>query len=105
MAKKLNIFVIFYLDDIFIYIKYPSQPHVNAVWWILKQLMKTGLFANLKKCQFCKDKVLFLGYVMFVQEIQIEDKKIKAVKNWPEPKSICNIQVFYRFANLYSCFI
>lgn len=27
------------------------------------------------------------------------------VKNWPEPKSIRDIQVFFNFANFYSCFI
>ena len=50
LAKKLNIFVIIYLDDIFIYTKDPSQAHVNAVWWILEKLKKHGLFANFKKC-------------------------------------------------------
>ena len=31
LAKKLDIFVIIYLDDILIYTKDPSQPHVEAV--------------------------------------------------------------------------
>ena len=32
LVKKLNIFIIVYLDDILIYIKDPSQAHVNTVW-------------------------------------------------------------------------
>ena len=32
-------------------------------------------------------------------------KKIEVVKNWPEPKSICNIEVFLSFANFYWQFI
>ena len=32
LAKKLDIFVIIYLDNIFIYTKDPSQAHVNTVW-------------------------------------------------------------------------
>ena len=32
LAKKLNIFVIVYLDNIFIYIKDPGKAHVEAVW-------------------------------------------------------------------------
>ena len=32
LAKKLNIFVIVYLNNIFIYIKDPGQTHVNVVW-------------------------------------------------------------------------
>ena len=31
LAKKFNIFMIVYLDDILIYIKDPGQPHVQAV--------------------------------------------------------------------------
>ena len=31
LAKKLNIFVIVYLDDILIYIEDPGQSHVEAV--------------------------------------------------------------------------
>lgn len=31
LAKKLDIFIMMYLDDIFIYIKDPSQPYVNAM--------------------------------------------------------------------------
>ena len=35
----------------------------------------------------------------------MEDKQIEAVKNWPEPKSVQNIQVFIGFANFYQRFI
>ena len=42
---------------------------------------------------------------MFLKGIRMDDKKIKAVKQWPEPKSIQVIQVFIRFANFYCWFI
>ena len=32
LAKKFDIFVIIYLDDILIYTKDPSQAYFNAVW-------------------------------------------------------------------------
>ena len=35
----------------------------------------------------------------------MEDERIKAVKNWPEPKSVRDIQVFIGFANFYQRFI
>ena len=35
----------------------------------------------------------------------MKDKKIEAVKNWPEPKSLRDIQVFLGFANFYQRFI
>ena len=64
LAKKLNIFVIIYLDNIFIYRKDLSQPHIDGVEWVFKKLRKIHLFANLKKWQFHKNKVGFLGYVV-----------------------------------------
>ena len=33
--------------------------------------------------------------------MQMKDKKIEAVKNWPKPKSMRDIQVFLGFANFY----
>ena len=35
----------------------------------------------------------------------MEEERIEAVKNWPEPKSIQDIQVFIGFANFYQRFI
>ena len=58
-AKKLNIFVIVYLDDIFICTKNPGQAHANIIWWVFKKLRKDSFFAKLKKWQFYKDKICF----------------------------------------------
>ena len=69
LAKKLDIFVIFYLNDIFIYIEDPGQPHVNAICWVLDLLQNNNLFANLKKCRFYQDEVCFLRYFVSAQEI------------------------------------
>ena len=59
----------------------------------------------MKKYRFYQDEIRFLGYVIFLQRINIEAKKIKLIKNWPKPKSVHNIQVFLGFANFYQRFI
>ncbi len=41
-----------YLNDIFIYTENKREEHVEAVWWVLNQLQKHLLYANLKKCWF-----------------------------------------------------
>ena len=101
LAKKLDIFVIVYLDDILIYSEDASKAHVNAVRWVLNKLRKHGLFAKLKKCRFHKDEVRFLSYVVSAQRVRMEDEQIEVVKNWPEPKLMRDIQVFLGFANFY----
>ena len=88
LAKKLNIFVIVYLDNIFIYIEDQGRSYMEVMQWVLDLLRKNGLFINLKKCWFYKNEVRFLRYIVLNQGIRMEDEKIKAVRNWPEPKSI-----------------
>ena len=105
LAKKLDVFVIVYLNDILIYTKDERQGHMEAVRWVLDLLRKNGLFANLKKCWFHQDEVRFLGYVVSAQGVRMEDERIEAVRNWPEPKSVRDIQVFLGFANFYRRFI
>ena len=105
LTKKLDVFVIVYLDNILIYTKNEVQGHVEAVQWVLDLLRKNSFFANLKKCRFHQDEIRFLGYVVSVQRLQIKDERIEAVRNWPEPKLIRDIQVFLDFANFYRRFI
>ena len=88
LAEKLDIFVIVYLDDILIYTEDDGDGHVAAVRWVLEQLRKFSLYANLKKCRFHQDEVRFLGYVVSSKGIRMEDERIEAVKQWPEPQSV-----------------
>ena len=105
LAEKLDILVIVYLDDILIYTEDSGQPYFEAIRWVLDQLQKYSLFANLKKCCFYQDEVCFLGYVVSSKGISIEAKKIEVLQKWLEPKSVQDIQVFLGFANFYQQFI
>ena len=62
LTEKLDMFVIVYQDDIFIYIENPGQGHMETMRWVLDILKSYRLFTNLKKCRFHKDEVCFLGY-------------------------------------------
>ncbi len=94
LAEKLDVFVIVYLDYILIYTKSEGEEHVQAVRWVLDQLRKHSLYANLKKCRFHQDEVRFLGYIVFYQGIRMEEEQIKAVRDWPKPQSGHDIEVF-----------
>ncbi len=52
LVEKLNVFVIVYLDDIFIHTENEGEEHVQVVQWVLDQLRKYSLYINLKKCDF-----------------------------------------------------
>ena len=104
-AEKLDIFVIVYLDNIVIYTNDDGDDYVAAVWWVLEQLRKFSLFANLKKCWFHYEEIWFLAFMVSSKGICIENKKIEAITQWPELESVRDIQVFLGFANFYRQFI
>jgi hypothetical protein len=37
------------------------------------------LYANIKKCAFCMEKIVFLGYVVTAQGIKMNKEKVKAI--------------------------
>ena len=51
-------------------------------------LRKEPLYANLKRCDFCMDIIIFLGYVVSAKGIEMDEAKVKAILEWPTSKSI-----------------
>ena len=58
-----------YFDDILVYSKNLNE-HIHHLHCVLTVLRKEKLYANLKKCSFCMDKVVFLGYVVVRKELR-----------------------------------
>ena len=58
-------------DDILIYSK-NLDDHLIHLKIVLDVLRKERLFANLKKCTFCIDRLVFLGFVVSAQGIQVD---------------------------------
>ena len=69
LAKKLDVFIIIYLDNILIYTEDASHTYIDAVYLVFEELRKYSFFANLNKCWFYNDKVRFLGYVVSAQGV------------------------------------
>ena len=105
LAEKLDVFCIVYLDDILIYTEETGSAHTDAVKWVVEQLRKHGLYANLQKCRFSQKEVRFLGYIISPEGIRMENDRIESVRSWPRPQCVRDIQVFIGFANFYRRFI
>lgn len=71
-------FVVVYFDDILIY-STCLDDHLKHLEQVLETLRLEQLYANLKKCTFCTDQLVFLGFVVSSQGLKVDGEKIKAI--------------------------
>ena len=94
--------MVVYFNDILIYSK-TEASHYNHVREVLTVLQANELYINLKKCSFLIDK-LFLGHVVSVDKIHVNEDKVHAIKEWLTPKIVSDVRSFHA-ATFYQRFV
>jgi Reverse transcriptase (RNA-dependent DNA polymerase) len=101
LHEYLDDFVIAYLDDILISTDKGREYYLRQVRKVLKKLEEKGFKINMKKTKIAVPEVEFLGAVINRKGIRMDPNKIKAVKVWPEPKTVKEVQSFLGLTNYY----
>jgi hypothetical protein len=68
-----------------------SVRHVKQV---LDTLQREKLYVKLSKCEFGKTALVYLGHIVGGGQLKIDPSKIDVIVNWPQPKSVTEIQIF-----------
>ena len=79
LREHLDIFVITYLNDIFVYFK-TKEKHIKHVNIVLELLMQRNLLLKPKKCKFHKKKVNFSDFIIGNDTIRMNSAKVQAIR-------------------------
>jgi len=72
---------------------------------VLQRLRKHNLKLQIDKCEFLRKEVTYLGHIISENGILPDPSKLSAVKNFPTPKKIKDVQSFIGLAGYYRKFI
>ena len=93
-----------YMDNILIFSKTVAK-HTLIINQVLQILHNNDLYLKPKKCEFYKDKLNYLGFTILKDYVAMDDSKVNAIRDWPIPRTVRDIQSFLGTGNFYRRFI
>lgn len=78
--------VLVFIDDLIIFAP-TLEEHEARLMKVLNRLKEFGLKLSVEKCMFFQTSVKYLGHVVSRNGVETDPDKIKALTNWPVPKT------------------
>ena len=93
-----------YLDDLLVFSPTISE-HIRRLDIVFTRLSEYGLKLELRKCDFFKREVKYLGHRVSAEGIATDPEKVTAVENWPRPETLKQLRSFLGFASYYRRYV
>ena len=93
-----------YIDDVVIYSP-TFEQHLVDVEKVFRALREANLTLKASKCCFCRREMKYLGHLITQDGIKPDPTLIKAVSDFPRPKTIKDVQSFLGLSGYYRRFI
>uniref|UniRef100_A0A1Y1K180 RNA-directed DNA polymerase n=2 Tax=Photinus pyralis TaxID=7054 RepID=A0A1Y1K180_PHOPY len=97
-----NLFV--YLDDIIV-VSQTFDEHITILKEVYRRLKEANLTVNIEKCDFCKSRLSYLGYVVDKDGLHTDPQKVEAISLYPKPKTVTDIKRFIGMCSWYRRFV
>ncbi|XP_058784831.1 uncharacterized protein LOC131659692 [Vicia villosa] len=104
LRPYLRKFVLVFFDDILIYSTNFSD-HLAHLQIIFQLLMTNFYVVKLSKCVFAVSTVHYLGHVISMGTVAPDAEKIKAILDWPQPRSLTALRGFLGLTGFYRRFV
>lgn len=93
-----------YMDDIVVYGNL-LEEHSRKLRILLARLQNAGLTLQPDKCHFLRKEIVYLGHAITKEGVKPDSRKIKAVKEFPVPRTKKSIKQFLGLVGYYRRFI
>jgi len=104
LRPHLRRFVLVYFYDILIYSPTLAN-HFQHLHVILDLLATKHFFAKLSKCSFATTQVSYLGHLISSDKVAPDLDKVKAINDWPRPRSQTELRGFLGLTGFYRKFV
>ena len=93
-----------YIDDVIIYSR-SFEQHINDLKEVFDALRHSNLTLKASKCHFCRKEIKYLGHIITKDGVKSDPELISAVKEFPRPRKVKDIQTFLGLTGYYRRFI
>ena len=93
-----------YIDDVIIF-SADFKEHLTRLKLVFDRLREANLKLKPSKCHFACESVNYLGFVVSLEGISPDPKKLEAVKSFPTPRSVKDVRSFLGLCNYYRRFV
>ena len=104
LRDALGVYSVIYIDDVVIYSD-SFDEHIDHLDKVLKMMTKAGVKMSLNKSQFAQERIHFLGFIVDGNGITSNPEKVRAIQNFPVPRSQKNVRQFLATVGFYRQFI
>ncbi|KHJ89073.1 integrase core domain protein, partial [Oesophagostomum dentatum] len=102
--KHIRARVFIYIDDLIITSETP-EDHLDDIDEVLTKIEQIGMKLKASKCEFAREKIKFLGFILSKQGIQPDPEKTLAIDKYPTPTNITEIKAFLGMCSFFRRFV
>lgn len=103
-APHLRKFVIVFFDDIPVFSR-SLQNHLTHLKLIFQLLLDNQFYLKKSKCSFAQTYIAYLGHIISSKGVGLDSEKVKAMLNWPPPKTNKQLRGFLGLTSFYRNFV
>lgn len=92
-----------YVDDLLISTT-TFPKHLLQLRILFTKIRMSGMTLKLAKCEFLRQKIKFLGHIISPFGLSMDPEKLRAIHEFPQPRSKKELQSFVGFVNFYRKF-